>query len=564
MKIIAFLVIAATLALQAGARANPSAAAVGKWLVQQIAADWFSDRYDSAPRDIQARLDAAEGAFTRDGYDLAANDAALAYYFRQAADEIYELRQEVKPSRERIEEVVNGVLGKLEKRIGAAEARLAGVDFRARIRGLPIAFKLSSVTDWEMVPSFRKLADAGVAIESRSVAATEALPNKLAAHAAEAAKLADTRNALARSVGEVEGDLARAVSVLPPEHPDALALQARKNRLLGEAAALQAAADGFLDRALADFEETVRSMLRPTAPVMEAFHSGSILPVARIAALCAGAGADNATLREDCWKRLLAEGALARGAVGEAREFEVGDGVKLVMKYVPAGTFVMGSPAEQKDRYPNEKPHEVILTSHCWMGETEVTQAQWEAVMGGNPSGFKGDHLPVENVSWVDADALVKALNLKAPLPGGWRWMLPSDAQWERACRGGTDTAFHCGDSLSSTQANFDGKYPYGGATEGPSLQQTAPVKSYLPNAYGLYDMHGNVWEWCSDRYLRNLAGTATDPDSRTWGTSGRVVRGGSWLYPACDCRAAIRDRFVPGVRNYDLGIRLAAGPAER
>jgi formylglycine-generating enzyme required for sulfatase activity len=300
---------------------------------------------------------------------------------------------------------------------------------------------------------------------------------------------------------------------------------------------------------------------------MEAFHSGSILPVVRIAALCAGAGAgaDNATLREDCWKRLLAEGALARGAVGEAREFEVGGGVKLVMGYVPGGTFIMGSPVGEEGREDNETPHEVILTSHCWMGETEVTQAQWEAVMGGNPSYFKGERLPVENVSWEDADALVKKLNQKAPLPGGWRWALPSEAQWERACRGGTGTAFHYGDSLSSTQVNFDRKYPYGGATEGPSLQKTAPVKSYLPNAYGLYDMHGNGLEWCVDWYGDYPLGAAKDTRGATSG-SRRVFRGGSWYDGSGGCASAFRYGSGPANRNNFCGFRvvLAPGPAER
>lgn len=721
MKTIASLVIAVTLALQGAAHANPAAVAVGKWLLQQIAANMFSDLYESAtgkpdPRAIQARLEAAEAAFSQAASELAANDAALAGTYRQLAGEISALRREVneRTSRERIEEVVKGVLGKLEQRIGAAEVRVAGVEFRVReienlfgclptvapapllataaaeadgrpvihpltaeyarllvrsetgrlaiakmrqtrrdndpdlaallrqdqatlaavadlnrrvntalaamlpereklletlkpahesVRELDarmasvfwlcgitrpvaagpekgrlmvpldllgprcsdilIAFKLSKVEDREMVPLFRKLADAGVVIESQPTAVVVALPETLAAHAVAAAKLAETCDNLAQNAVRTQGELARAMSALSPAHPEVQALRQRKSHLLAEAAALQTAADRFLDLALADFVEAVRTTLRPTTPVMREFHAGSVLPVAGIAALCAGAGADNATLREDCWKRLLEEDGLAGRVAGDAREFDLGGGVKLVAKWVPGGKFLMGSPATEEDREDDETRHEVTLTSPYWMGETEVTQAQWEAMMGDNPSQFRGERLPVERVSWDEANEFVKKLNQKALLPRGWRWTLPSEAQWERACRGGTGTVFHYGDSLSSTQANFNGDYPYGGAAKGPNLNKTAPVKSYAPNAYGLYDMHGNVWEWCADWYGEYSSGAATDPQGALSGP-GRVLRGGGWGDSGGFCRAAYRSGGSPRGRYCSLGFRVAAVPAER
>ncbi len=193
---------------------------------------------------------------------------------------------------------------------------------------------------------------------------------------------------------------------------------------------------------------------------------------------------------------------LETGEIGDSREFDLGDGETIVMKYVPGGTFTMGSPPEEVDRSEGEAQVAVTLTSHYWLGETEVTQGQWESVMRNNPSHFTGDNdLPVEQVSWEDVHAYLAKLNQKGGLSAGWVWSLPTEAQWERACRAGTETVFSFGDSLSSRQANFDGDFPYGGAEIGINLSKTTPVKSYAPSSWGLYDMHGNVWEWCEDAW---------------------------------------------------------------
>ncbi len=253
---------------------------------------------------------------------------------------------------------------------------------------------------------------------------------------------------------------------------------------------------------------------------------------------------------------------LDRGSIREGWSIDIGGGQKVTVRYVPGGEFLMGIPADEAERGDDENQVRVTLSSHYWMGETEVTQGQWEAVMGSNPSKFKGASLPVEQVSHDDAEGFIGKLNAKSRPASGWRWALPSEAQWERACRGGTETVFSYGNSLDSTQANFDGNYPYGNGKKGPYLEKTAAVKSYAANGYGLYDMHGNVWEWCSDWYGETLPG-GVDPQGPKTG-SGRVGRGGSWNGYGGGCRSADRGRLAPGLRFSLLGFRLAAVPEER
>jgi formylglycine-generating enzyme required for sulfatase activity len=196
------------------------------------------------------------------------------------------------------------------------------------------------------------------------------------------------------------------------------------------------------------------------------------------------------------------------------------------------------------------------------MGETEVTQGQWAAVMSNNPSHFKDvewKKLPVESVSWNDALEFIKKLNAQSPTSAGWKWALPTEAQWERACRGGTTTATAFGDSLSSHQANFDGNHPYVGAAKGPNLEKTAPVKSYEPNAYGLYDTHGNVREWCADAYHESLPGGVDPLVTTDWN---RVIRGGGWNSRGYECRSSRRSRNAPDSLFINGGFRLAAVPS--
>jgi formylglycine-generating enzyme required for sulfatase activity len=227
------------------------------------------------------------------------------------------------------------------------------------------------------------------------------------------------------------------------------------------------------------------------------------------------------------------------------------------MKFVPipAGRFLMGSLDAEPDLFEDEElQHDVIITKPFHLGIHPVTQAQYEAVMGNNPSHFGGAYMPVETVSWEDAVRFCARLSKKE----GKEYRLPTEAEWEYACRAGTTTATALGDALSSAQANVIGENPYGVAAKGPSLGKTMPVGSYPPNAWGLYDMYGNVWEWCADWYGEYPAGAVTDPTGPMSGT-GRVLRGGSWIGGGHDCRSACRFRNAPGSRYPDLGFRVVS-----
>ena len=229
----------------------------------------------------------------------------------------------------------------------------------------------------------------------------------------------------------------------------------------------------------------------------------------------------------------------------------IGPGVKMKFVLVPPGKFLRGSPKDEKDYIrktygkeagdwaDREVQHEVTLSAPFYLGVYEVTQAQYEAVTDENPSRFKGADNPVEQVSWEEARGYAEALAKKLKDKQAYR--LPSEAEWEYACRGGRPSSqpFGVGDgrSLSSTEANFDGNHPYGGAAKGPFLRETCRVGSYKANALGLYDMHGNVWEWCADWYGDYPSGKVTDPTGPKEGTH-RVNRGGG---STCTwCRASI------------------------
>lgn len=225
------------------------------------------------------------------------------------------------------------------------------------------------------------------------------------------------------------------------------------------------------------------------------------------------------------------------------------------LAYIPPGEFMMGTDNDEA----NERPaHRVIISKAFYMGRYEVTQGQWLAVMGKNPSYFKGDtNLPAEMVSWKDAQEFIARLNA---LNDNYIYRLPTEAEWEYACRAGSATVFAFGDSLSSEQANFDGHFPFGGAAKGPYWERTAPVGRYQPNAYGLYDMHGNVWEWVQDWYSRDYYSQSplTDPQGPPSGGQ-RVVRGGDWYAKAHSLRSSNRESFSPGDRLAGNGFRVLA-----
>jgi len=233
----------------------------------------------------------------------------------------------------------------------------------------------------------------------------------------------------------------------------------------------------------------------------------------------------------------------------------LGKGVDMTFAWIPPGSFLMGSPPEEPDRYENETLHEVTLAQGFYLGIHAVTQAQWQAVMGNNPSYFKGEDLPVESVSWDDCQAFCTKLSQRE----GKRYGLPSESEWEYACRAGTTTPFYFGETLSPDQANYDGNYPYNGGVVGEYRGRTTSVGSFPPNAWGLFDMHGNVWEWCQDVYKGyEELGDSNILDIEDAHENARVLRGGSWYLFARNCRAADRSRIAPGTRDYSNGFRVA------
>jgi formylglycine-generating enzyme required for sulfatase activity len=257
----------------------------------------------------------------------------------------------------------------------------------------------------------------------------------------------------------------------------------------------------------------------------------------------------------------------------------LGGGVKLEMVLIPAGKFTMGSPAKEEDRSNDEGPqHEVEITRPFYLGIYPVTQGQWKQVMGNNPSWFsangkgKGEvvgldtsDFPVETVSWNDAVAFCKKVSeLPEEKRAGRVYRLPTEAEWEYSCRGGAKSyqVFSFGNSLSSTQANFNGNFPYGGAAKGPYLGRTCKVGSYKPNGFGLFDMHGNIWQWCADWYDAKYYSNSPRQDPRGPAEgSRRVERGGGWFNFGRGCRSAFRIWGGPGYRLNSLGVRLALVP---
>jgi formylglycine-generating enzyme required for sulfatase activity len=237
------------------------------------------------------------------------------------------------------------------------------------------------------------------------------------------------------------------------------------------------------------------------------------------------------------------ENGLEAGVVKTAK---ISKGATLQFRFCPAGSFAMGALPGKRE------PVAVVISRGFWMMETEVTQAQWKAVMGAeNPSYFKGDNRPVEQVSWEDAQKFITKLNSAGSAPKEWRFDLPSEAQWEYACRAGTTTAYSSGDVLTREQARFGEKYEQG----------TSEVGKYPANAWGLLDMHGNVWEWCKGFYGKELQG-GVDPKGPAEGVK-RVLRGGSWGNVAAYCSSANRYGFGgPGDRNAGIGFRLALVPS--
>jgi formylglycine-generating enzyme required for sulfatase activity len=227
---------------------------------------------------------------------------------------------------------------------------------------------------------------------------------------------------------------------------------------------------------------------------------------------------------------------------------------------IPAGTFQMGSPASEPSRGEDELRHEVRITRAFLIGRYEVTQAEWRILMGTSPSHFSacGPRCPVEQVNYFEVEDFLRRLNSAR---SARHYRLPTEAEWEYACRAGTTTTFSTGANLTTDQANYNGTFPYAGFPKGAYREHPTPVGSFPLNRWGLGDMHGNVWEWTSDWYGSYGAGPETDPRGPASGEK-KVIRGGSWYFDANSARCALRYTHAPQDRGFSLGFRIAADRA--
>ncbi len=220
--------------------------------------------------------------------------------------------------------------------------------------------------------------------------------------------------------------------------------------------------------------------------------------------------------------------------------------------FIKPGTFMMGSPESEEGRSDDERLHQVTIEKGFYLGKYLVTQAQWQQVMGNNPSSFEGDNLPVETVNWNDVQEFLQKLNAKADK----NYRLPTEAEWEYACRAGTTTPFSCGETISTELANYNGNGVYGKGKKGVYRRQTTAVGSFPANSWGLHDMAGNVWEWTCSDYSENYDGNETKCSSGS-GTL-RAIRGGSWFSRPRWLRSAYRNRSYPTYRSFILGFRIS------
>ena len=242
---------------------------------------------------------------------------------------------------------------------------------------------------------------------------------------------------------------------------------------------------------------------------------------------------------------------------------------------IESGTFTMGSPATEPQRGDNESPQRQVTVSAFYIGKYQVTQREYEELMGANPSNFKGSNLPVERVTWYEAVEYCNKrseqenLNPAYTISGTgksrtviWNrdangYRLPTEAEWEYACRAGTTTPFNTGNNITTNQANYDGNYPYNNNARGKWQEKTVNVGIFPANAWDLFDMHGNVFEWCWDWYEIYENGPQTDPAGAETG-SYRVLRGGSWFDNGRYIRSANRNSSSPSLRSHSVGFRLA------
>jgi formylglycine-generating enzyme required for sulfatase activity len=266
--------------------------------------------------------------------------------------------------------------------------------------------------------------------------------------------------------------------------------------------------------------------------------------------------------------RLNHFGITTKKLAGSAMIYEeiLGKGTSIAMVKIPAGKFTMGSPTNEKDRDKNESPQHDVSLPEFYLGQTLITQKQWKAIMGikDNPSRFKGDELPVDSVTWLKATEFCTKLSKKT----GRTYRLPSEKEWEYACRAGTTSPFAFGETITPALANYDGNYPYANEPKGEYRKKTTPVRQFPPNSFGLYDMHGNLCEWCLDEWIDNYKKKSPNSTARktTKSSASReyVLRGGSWDYGARTCRSADRSHLSGSDNNDHNGFRVVVSNLNR
>jgi formylglycine-generating enzyme required for sulfatase activity len=233
---------------------------------------------------------------------------------------------------------------------------------------------------------------------------------------------------------------------------------------------------------------------------------------------------------------------------------DLGNGVILEMIAIPGGAFLMGSP--QGQGYDDERPQHRVKVAPFLMGKHPITQAQWASVMGQHTGRFSGDLLPVENISWDAAQAFCRRLSSMTGRP----YRLPCEAEWEYACRAGTTTPFACGWTLTTELANYNGLFTFAAGPKGVYRHAPTAAGSFPPNAFGLHDMHGNLWEWCADPWHESYEGAPVD--GQVWTAGGppslRVLRGGSWHDTPDVCRSAVRLKLPKAEGDEICGFRVA------
>jgi eukaryotic-like serine/threonine-protein kinase len=257
--------------------------------------------------------------------------------------------------------------------------------------------------------------------------------------------------------------------------------------------------------------------------------------------------------------KLNRKGEITSRPKGSAKIYQedLGNGVSLPMVKVPAGNFMMGSPESEKGRVENESPQHQVTLKEFYIGLTEITQSQYQAIMGDNPSKFKGNDRPVERVDWNQAKEFCRRLSIKT----GKTYTLPSESQWEYACRAGTTTPFTFGETITSNVANYEGNYngkeSYRNEPKGVNRATTTDVMTFPPNAFGLYDMQGNVWEWCADTWNDNYEGAPTDGSVWLDESPNMLLRGGAWSERPELCRSTSRIGNLPEIRVDAFGFRI-------